>query len=143
MDSLLALADRGDPSPLLQIHGIGGRTAEVLLSELRRPEVRRRIRRLRAAGLAFAEKATTAPPNTPQTFAGQTWCVTGSFRSFTPRETAMEEVRKRGGRVTDSVTSRTTHLLAGESPGSKLEKAGKLRITIVSEDEFLRLLKTP
>ena len=141
IDSLLALADRADPSPLLQIHGIGERTAEVLLSELRQPEVRRRIRRLRAAGLAFAEKATTAPPNAAQTFAGQTWCVTGSFRSFKPREAAMEEVRKHGGRVTDGVTSHTTHLLAGESPGSKLEKARKLGTTIVTEDEFLKLLK--
>lgn len=142
IDSLLALADRGDPGPLLQIHGIGERTAEVLLSELRRPEARRRIQRLRAAGLAFVEKTAKAPPNAALTFVGQTWCVTGSFQHFKPREAAMDEVRKRGARVTDSVTSRTTHLLAGESPGSKLEKARKLGITIVTESEFLRLLKT-
>ncbi|HVP19939.1 MAG TPA: NAD-dependent DNA ligase LigA [Spirochaetia bacterium] len=141
IDSLLALADRGDPAPLLQIHGIGERTAEVLLAELRRPEVRRRIRRLRAAGVGFAEKSTKEPPGVAQTFAGQTWCVTGSFQHFKPREVAMDEVRNRGGRVTDSVTSRTTHLLAGEAAGSKLEKARKLGAAIVTEDEFLRLLK--
>ena len=45
IDSLLKLSDAGDPAPLLAIHGIGERTAQVLLSELRRPEVRRRIER--------------------------------------------------------------------------------------------------
>ncbi len=141
IDSLLKLSDAGDPAPLLAIHGIGERTAQVLLSELRRPEVRRRIERLRAAGLSFSETKATAPSNVPQSFAGQTWCVTGTFQRFKPRETAMEEVRSRGGRVTDSVTSKTTHLLAGEGSGSKLEKARKLGITIVSEDEFVRLLR--
>ena len=67
IDSLLELADRGDPAPLLEIHGIGDRTAEVLLTELGRPEVRRRIERLREAGLSFSETATRIPSNAPQT----------------------------------------------------------------------------
>jgi DNA ligase (NAD+) len=141
IDSLLRLADKGDPSPLLDIHGIGERTAVLLLTELRRPEVRRRIKGLREAGLSFVEEKSEAPPDLPQIFAGQTWCVTGSFQRWKPRESAMEEVKKRGGRVTDSVTSKTTHLLAGESAGSKLDKAKKLGTTIVSEEEFDRLLK--
>jgi len=141
IDSLLKLSDQGDPEPLLQIHGIGERTAQVLLTELKRPEVRRRITRLREAGLSFREMKTTVQSDIPQTFAGQTWCVTGSFRRWKPREAAMEEVKKRGGRVMDSVTSKTTHLLAGENAGSKLEKAAKLGTIIVSEDEFTQLLK--
>ncbi|MGA2763144.1 MAG: NAD-dependent DNA ligase LigA [Spirochaetia bacterium] len=140
IDSLLELADRRDPAPLLEIHGIGERTAEVLLTELDRPEVRRRIKRLREAGLSFSETATRLPSNAPQTFAGQTWCVTGSFQRFKPRDEAVEEIRRRGGRVTDSVTSKTTHLLAGESPGSKLDKARKLGIAVISEEDFIRLL---
>jgi DNA ligase (NAD+) len=55
----------------------------------------------------------------------------------------MDEVKKRGGRVTGSVTSRTTHLLAGEGAGSKLAKARELGIRIVSEKEFLGLLEGP
>jgi DNA ligase (NAD+) len=137
----LKLSDRGDPAPLLEIHGIGERTAGVLHSELKRPEVRRRITRLREAGLNFREAMPAVLAGMPQTFAGQTWCVTGSFQRWKPRETAMEEVKKRGGRVTDSVTSKTTHLLAGEGPGSKFEKARKLGTTIVSEEEFGRLLE--
>jgi DNA ligase (NAD+) len=72
---------------------------------------------------------------------GQTWCVTGSFEHFTPRELAMEEVKKRGGRVTSSVTSKTTHLLAGPGAGSKLDKARELGVRIVEEAEFLEMLE--
>ena len=78
----------------------------------------------------------------PPTFAGETWCVTGSFESFTPREKAMEEVAKRGGKVSASVTAKTTHLLVGENPGSKLEKARNLGTAIVTEKEFLARLQS-
>ena len=141
IDSLLALADKEDPAPLLEIHGIGERTAQVLIAELRRADVRKRINRLRKAGLKFQEEKLPTSPDVPQTFAGQVWCVTGSFERFTPRDRAMDEVRSRGGRVSENVTSKTTHLLAGADPGSKIEKAQKLGIQVVSEDEFVRLLK--
>jgi DNA ligase (NAD+) len=140
IDSLLAVAESNDAAPLLTIHGIGERTAETLLLELRRPEMRRRIEQLRAAGLRFREETTAPAASGPQPFAGQTWCVTGSFERFTPREKAMEEVERRGGRVSASVTAATTHLLVGSSPGSKLAKAKKLGIAIVDEPEFLDLL---
>jgi DNA ligase (NAD+) len=52
----------------------------------------------------------------------------------------MEEVKKRGGKVSASVTAKTTHLLSGENPGSKLAKARELGIQIVQEADFLRLL---
>jgi DNA ligase (NAD+) len=139
MDAILAVADKGDPAPFLSIHGIGERTAEILIRELSRKEVRRRIQALRRAGLSFSE-VKSRPGGIPRTFAGQTWCVTGSFEAFTPRELAMEEVVKRGGKVSSSVSTKTTHLLAGEKPGSKLDKARALGISVVSESEFLSLL---
>jgi DNA ligase (NAD+) len=49
-------------------------------------------------------------------------------------------VKKRGGRVTSNVTSKTTHLLAGPGAGSKLEKARQLGVRIVEEAEFLKML---
>lgn len=140
IDSLLALADTGDAGPLLGIHGIGERTAQTLLGELRRPTMRRRIERLRKAGLRFREPGRAAP-DLPQTFAGQTWCVTGSFETFSPREKAMEEVVKRGGKVGGTVTSKTTHLLVGANPGSKLDKSQGRGVKVVSEPEFLALLR--
>jgi DNA ligase (NAD+) len=143
IDSLLALADAGDPEPLLEIHGIGERTAATLLEELRRPAMRRRITRLREAGVQMRESLQGKISSVPQTFAGQTWCVTGSFESYSPREKAMEEVERRGGRVTTSVSAKTTHLLAGSAAGSKLEKARKLGVRIVGEKDFLAMLGTP
>lgn len=138
IDRLIALADAGTPGPLLAIHGIGERTAGVLLQELASPRMRRRIERLKAAGLSFRE--TPRRQALPQPFQGQTWCVTGTFRSFHPREKAMEEVAKRGGRIVSAVSAKTTHLLAGEGAGSKLAKARSLGVTVVSEAEFLDLL---
>ena len=52
----------------------------------------------------------------------------------------MEEVKKHGAKVVSDVTAKTTHLLAGENPGSKLEKAKKLGVKTVTEKEFLELL---
>ena len=141
VDSLLAVAKAGDPSPLLEIRGIGERTAQILVQELGRPQMLRRIERLREAGLQFVEKEPAAPADLPGTFAGETWCVTGSFASFTPREMAMEEVVRRGGKAGSTVTAKTTHLLAGENPGNKLAKARTLGIVVVSETEFIERLK--
>jgi DNA ligase (NAD+) len=52
----------------------------------------------------------------------------------------MEEVKRRGGRITSGVTSKTTHLLAGPGAGSKLDKARELGVQIVDEADFLKLL---
>jgi DNA ligase (NAD+) len=142
IETLLDIADRGDVESLTSIHGIGDKTAALLVEELRRPATRRRIEALRAAGLAFsAPGPAPAQAGGAGPLAGQTWCVTGSFERFKPREKAMDEVLRLGGRVTSSVTSRTTHLLAGGAAGSKLAKARELGVTIVSEEEFLRLIE--
>ena len=74
-------------------------------------------------------------------FLGQVWCVTGSFNTWKPRELALEEVKKRGGTTVSAVSSKTTHLLAGKGAGSKLEKARSLGVTVVNEEEFLRLIR--
>jgi NAD-dependent DNA ligase len=76
-----------------------------------------------------------------QSFAGQTWCVTGSFEHFNPRSLALEEIEKRGGRTTSAVTGKTTHLLAGGGAGSKLVQANKLGVKVVNEEVFLSLLE--
>jgi len=142
IDSLFELADKGDYSGLLKIHGIGDKTAMTVVEELKKPEIRLLVEKLKKAGLKFSEREGEEKTEKalPQIFAGQTWCVTGSFENFKPRELAMEEVKKRGGRVTSNVTSKTTHLLTGTGAGSKLDKAVSLKVKIVKEDEFLKLL---
>jgi DNA ligase (NAD+) len=140
IDKLLALADTKDPAPLLEIKGIGDKLAAQILEAFADRKLRRRIAALKRHGLQFAETKGKAGPILPRTFAGQVWCVTGSFDSFKPRELAMEEVKKRGGTVVASVSSKTTHLLAGREAGSKLAKARQLGVTIVNEKEFLARL---
>ncbi len=137
-DKLFNLADRKDYDALLRIPGIGPKTAERLIEELSRPDLRELVREL--SSLGFANEYRRTEEHLPQVFEGQTWCVTGSFRHFKPRDRAMEEVKKRGGRVVSSVTGAVTHLLAGEAPGSKLDKAKALGVRIVNEEEFLQML---
>jgi len=141
IDQLFEVVDRRDLEALMKIQGIGEKTAATLVTELSRPEVRRQIERLRQAGLSFAEQAAESLPEQELVFSGQTWCVTGSFERWKPRERAMDEVKKRGGNVVSSVSGKTTHLLAGPGAGSKLEKARELGVTVVSEEEFAALLE--
>jgi DNA ligase (NAD+) len=140
IDSLLTAAEQMDPEAFTRIHGIGEKIARTLIEELNRPVVRRRIEALEAAGLSFSEEVPADRERLTQSFSAQTWCVTGSFEHFKPRELAMEEVKRRGGRVTSSVTSKTTHLLAGPGGGSKLDKARELGVRVVDEAEFLEML---
>ncbi len=143
IDSLFELAEKGDPTPLLSIHGIGEKTAETIISELLNPDVIQRIEKLGEQGLNFVSESSGPGEENKDSgiFSGETWCVTGSFTNFKPREKAADEIKQRGGKVTSSVTSKTTRLLTGESPGSKLEKAEKLGVEIIRENEFLALIK--
>ncbi len=140
IDRLFALADKKDPAPLLDIKGIGEKVAAQILEAFADKKLRRRIAALRKYGVRFSAEKTKRGPEPPAVFRGQVWCVTGSFESFKPRDRAMDEVKRRGGAVVSAVSSKTTHLLAGEGAGSKLDKAKKLGVKIVSEKEFLSLL---
>jgi DNA ligase (NAD+) len=139
MDQLLEIADRDDMERLVAIKQIGEKTARLLIDGLNDPQMRIRIARLRESGLCF-EEDEPKPTSLSQTFAGQVWCVTGSFEHFVPRSLAMEEVEKRGGRTVGSVTGKTTHLLAGDGAGSKLAQAEALGVDIVDEARFLQML---
>ncbi len=72
-------------------------------------------------------------------FEGKTVVVTGTLSKFS-REQAQEELRKRGAKVTDSVSKKTDFLVVGEDAGSKLAKAEKLGVKTLNESEFLKLL---
>ena len=156
IDSLYAAVDAGDPEVFTGIDGIGERTVESIVRQLGKPDPltgsrmatwratpRGLIAALRARGLRFA-----ADPSDPvgtagdgeQDFAGQTWCITGSFEAFKPRGRAADEIRARGGTVTGAVSGATTHLLAGTGGGSKVTRAEEAGVEIVDEQTFLRLL---
>lgn len=137
IDVLLDAAGQKNMEIFTGIHGIGPRTAEKIIHQLNDPAVQNMIRKLKAAGLNFSyERGRDEAVR--QVFSGEVWCVTGSFENFKPRELAMEEVKKRGGRVTSNITGKTTHLLAGINPGGKLAKAKKSGALVVVEEEFLK-----
>ena len=76
--------------------------------------------------------------NTGDLFAGQTFVLTGTLPTLT-RAQAEEIIRQNGGKTASSVSKKTSVVLAGESAGSKLEKAQKLGVRIMDEAEFLAL----
>jgi DNA ligase (NAD+) len=92
--------------------------------------------KLRAAGIS-PEQAQVA---TSGLLLGKTLVVTGTLAAMS-REEAHDAIRAAGGKAADSVTSKTSYLVAGENPGSKLDKARQLKVPIVNEAEFLALLK--
>ena len=91
--------------------------------------------RLRSAGLNFALRTVTAASDKLN---GTTWVITGTLSE--DRETIADTIRANGGKVSGSVSGKTTYLLAGEDAGSKLDKATKLGVKIVTETEFRAML---
>ena len=95
------------------------------------------IDRLRKAGLKLiAEKKEVASDR----LNGKTFVLTGTLSSMS-RDEAKEKIILHGGTVTSSVSKNTGYVVVGDSPGSKLDKAQKLGINILSEEEFLNLIK--
>jgi len=143
IELLFKVSEESNIEALTSIHGIGEMTANSIISSLKSPGLRQRIERLKKQGLSFSEKKPLPEKEQPAIFNGQSWCITGSFVHFQPRELAAEEIKKRGGRVTSTVTGKTTHLLAGSSAGSKMGKALSLGVKIIKEEEFLDFLQSP
>lgn len=139
IDSLITIAKDPNALEILSgIHGIGIRTAEAIQLQLQDPVVLELIAKLKGFGLNFNAEILAKGDHLP--FEGQSWCVTGSFDNFQPRDRAMDLIVRYGGRKVSSISSKTTHLLYGEGAGSKLSKAYDLGIVIVTEKEFLEKL---
>lgn len=140
IDKLIKTAKKKKPDIFTKIQGIGPKTAEKIIQQFNDPYILDMIEKLKKAGLKFSKGKKEKEEEYSKIFEGQVWCVTGSFKNFKPREIAMEEVKKRGGKVVSQVTGKTTHLLVGENPGSKLEKASQVGAKLVTEEEFLKML---
>lgn len=120
---------------LIAMENIGEVTAKNITGWFAAEENGEELSRLHAAGVRpfVREKVTEGA------FAGESVVLTGTLASM-PRGRAQQEIEARGGACQSAVTSKTTLVVAGEAAGSKLEKAQKLGIKVIGEEEFLRLL---
>ena len=90
----------------------------------------------RAAGVRLEEEVGD---EAPRPLEGLTMVITGSLESFS-RDSAIEAVQIRGGKVTGSVSKKTSYVVAGDSPGSKYDKAIQLGVPVLDEAAFIGLL---
>jgi DNA ligase (NAD+) len=132
IDALLAAS----PEEIAETPGVGEKMAASIRSQLDDERMRHLIGELREIGLCFRE---VGPPPSQGALAGRTLVLTGTLPEWS-REAATERIMAAGGRVTGSVSKRTDYLVAGESPGSKLEKAERLGVAVLDEAGLRRLL---
>jgi DNA ligase (NAD+) len=119
-----------------EIPGIGEKMAQSIRSQLQEERMRTLISELRERGLRFHEEG---PPPSEGPLAGKTLVLTGSLPEWS-REEATARITAAGGRVTGSVSKKTDYLVAGDSPGSKLEKAERLGVAVLEEAGLRELL---
>jgi DNA ligase (NAD+) len=121
---------------LAETPGIGEKMANSIHAQLHDSHMREVIEDLRRIGLSFAEEGL---PPSEGPLAGKVLVLTGTLPNWT-REEVTERIQAAGGRVTGSVSKSTDYVVAGESAGSKLAKAERLRVPVLDEDGLRKLL---
>lgn len=120
----------------IQIEGVGMQMAESLFAYFSNPTNVAMINEMRNEGVVMQSTFT----QTSSIFSGMTFVITGTLSKN--RDDFKKMIIAAGGKVSDSVSSKTTYLLAGQSAGSKLAKAEKLGITILDEASFMNMLQS-
>jgi len=133
LDVLLAAPE----AELEDVEDVGPVMAGQIAAFFREPHNRQVIRDLRRQGVHWDESATPVARSLP--LKGKTFVLTGTLTGMT-REEATARIEALGGKVTGSVTARTSYLVVGEGPGSKLAKAEKLGVKVLGEGAFAALL---
>lgn len=127
---------------LMAIPGIGEKVAGAVVEYFADPDHREMVRKLLEAGIVMrgAEGYEVEKLSEESFFRGKTVVFTGALSSMT-RDQAEELVTKMGGKVSKSVSKNTDIVVVGENPGSKYQKAVSLGVKIITESEFLELVK--
>ena len=123
------------------IHGIGPQIAESLLHFFSQPRVQEVLKRLKDAELQWAAESSKPIEVADSIFVDKTFVLTGSLSTMT-RSEASNKIKERGGKVSSSVSQKTDYLIAGESPGSKYDRAVQLDVPILTEQEFTKELSS-
>jgi DNA ligase (NAD+) len=125
------------PEELEQVHEVGPEIGESIRRFFHEEQNGKLIDRLRDFGLPM--KSAVQQERLPQVFAGKTFVITGTLEGLT-REEATSLIEQRGGRVNSSVSKKTSYLVAGVDPGSKLDKARAAGVTIIDEQTLRGML---
>jgi DNA ligase (NAD+) len=124
------------PEQIAETPGVGPVVATLIHDQLADPKMRELTADLRGQGLRFEQEG---PPPGEGPLRDKTFVLTGTLPDLT-REQAQERILAAGGKVTGSVSKKTSYVVAGESPGSKLAKAEKLGVPVLDEAGLLALL---
>jgi DNA ligase (NAD+) len=135
MDALL----EANEEQIVETEGVGPIMATTLIEWLSEPRTRELIERLRGLGLQMEQEGGATIPGTEGPLAGKTFVITGTLPNLS-REVATERLEAAGAKVTNSVSKKTSYLVLGAEPGSKLAKAEKLGTEILDEEGLLALL---
>ncbi|MEO6971014.1 MAG: NAD-dependent DNA ligase LigA [Chthoniobacterales bacterium] len=130
---------KASPAELQRIPDVGEVVGASIFQFFQEPGNREMIEKLRRAGLRLTSDPKVRPAGDSK-IKGTTWVITGTLSQ--PRDEIAEEIIREGGKVSGSVSKKTSFVLAGEEAGSKLEKAKTLGIRIIGEKEFRKLLES-
>lgn len=136
LGSMNALAT-ADAETLEQIDSIGPKIAESVQAFFANPKNQQLVESLQHQGLQFEQQVKTVESNILE---GKTFVLTGTLPDMT-RQEATELIESHGGKVSGSVSKKTDYVIAGDEAGSKLEKAIKLEIPVLSKNDLLQLVK--
>lgn len=121
---------------LAQIEGFGGIMAEEVAAFFQKESAQKLVARLKELGVNMeAQRQKTQS----STFAGSTFVLTGTLPTMSRKE-ATQLIESHGGKVTSSVSKKTSYVLAGEEAGSKLDKARQLEIPVLTEEDLINML---
>ncbi|MBA1336673.1 MAG: DNA ligase (NAD(+)) [Firmicutes bacterium] len=122
---------------LMEVPEIGDKMADSIRTFLNQEQNLKFINNLKESGVKMTEdRAADAAPGK---FSGQTFVLTGTLGKYTRNEAA-EIIERLGGKVSGSVSKKTDYVVAGENPGSKLDKARNLGVKVIGEREFDELI---
>lgn len=136
MEALL----NADEQALLEVQDVGEKIAQSIQQFKQSQEQLLLIERLKAAGLQLEKEAEEAADMLPDIFKGKTFVVSGVFSEFS-RDELKSDIERRGGKVSGSISAKTSYVVAGDDMGpSKRTKAEELKVPIISEREYLQLI---
>jgi DNA ligase (NAD+) len=124
---------------LTALPDVGDKVAESILAYMKRPEAKRLLDKLKAAGVD--PKPSTGSSEGSRLLSGKSFVLTGTLPNLSRQEvTAL--IENHGGKVTSSVTRQTSYLVTGSSPGSKLTKAREFGVPVLDEAQLLSMVQT-